>query len=44
LHAGRGRRKIVAATGDRQWTITATMTMRRNTRGRKEEVHTRIEG
>jgi hypothetical protein len=34
---------MVAATGDGQWTITATTTMRGNARGRKEEVHMAID-
>ena len=34
---------MVAATGDRRWTITATTTMRGNARGRKEEVHMTID-
>jgi hypothetical protein len=34
---------MVAATGDGQWMITATTTMRGNARGRKEEVHMTID-
>ena len=35
----RGRRKMVAATGDGRWMITATTKMRGNARGGEEEVH-----
>jgi hypothetical protein len=42
LH-GRGRRKMVAATGDGRWMITATTMMRGNARGGEEEVYMTIE-
>ena len=35
---------MVAATGDGQWTTTVMTTMRGNSRGRKEEENTMIEG
>ena len=43
LH-GRGRRKMVAETGDGQWMTTVMTTMRGNSRGRKEEKNTTSEG
>ncbi len=44
LHGRGRRRKMVAEMGDGRWMTTVMMTMRGNSRGRKEEKNTTLEG